>query len=87
MKPIPLSWIRAMELATALALLGWRIACYPWTLWGDFIVILALYWISLVLLPHPRSRAVATVVASLWILTVYSLHHLPPTLELLRWAL
>lgn len=80
-------WVRFLELAAALGLLAWRVAIYPWTLWGDFIVILALLWIALVIFSRPQAHQIAVLLAAAWILTVYCLHHLPSLVDLLRWAI
>jgi len=72
------------EFLAASAILAWRIRLYsPATLWRDWVVILALFWIVTIL--AGRSRAWPWLMGAFMIglLVLYTSRQLPLTLEVL----
>lgn len=75
------------ELFFPLVALAWRIAAYDLrTLWRDWVVWIALYWIFTVFGRRTRAWAPVTVILSIGLLGIYLSRQFEHTLDSLRFA-
>jgi hypothetical protein len=82
-KPIPASHVAAV--LTAVALILWRIWAVPLAgLWRDWVILLSIFGVVSLFVPHGRARTSVTVGAMAGLMILYGWGQFPRILALLR---